>query len=154
MLAINIAYTAPINPAGASPVLTPAQIWDGLVHKVHHAEKFVPLITACEVTGKSDDGSTITRRVTFQAGVGPMPRDTVTEVCKLFAPCRVDFEQEDGTTIGNYVSEGADGELYMTYVFQWRAEGVEEGSEQATALKERYRKVSSGLYLGGDFVVC
>lgn len=72
-----------------------------------------------------------------------MRADTVTEVCKLFAPCRVDFEQEDGTTIGNYVSEGAGGELYMTYVFQWRVEGVAGGSEQAKGLEERYKKVSS-----------
>lgn len=63
MLAINVAYTAPINPPGASPVLTPTQVWDGLVHKVHHAEKFVSVITGCEVTDKNEDGSTITRRV-------------------------------------------------------------------------------------------
>jgi hypothetical protein len=67
---------------------------------------------------------------------------TVKEVCKLYAPCRIDFLQEDGTTIGNYVSRGPAGELMMTYVFQWKVKGeIGEGEE------ERFAGVSYLSYL-------
>lgn len=147
MVVINVAYTAPINPPGTLPALTPAQVWAGLQAKVRHAEKFVPIITSCAVLSEQDDADTghvITRAVTFRpgaAGPGGRTGGEAKEVCRLFAPCRVDFVQEDGTTIGNYVSEGAEGELYMTYVFQWKVPGVGEGSEEARGLGERYKQV-------------
>lgn len=163
MLVLNIGYTAPINPPNTLPVLTASQIWTGLQYKVRRADKFVPIITGCEVLSEVDTTTTdpkggehvITRLVTFKPGaVGPgttaggangdgeAAGKKVKEVCRLYAPCRVDFGQEDGTTIGNYVSEGAGGELYMTYVFQWRVEGVQAGSEEAKGLERRFREVS------------
>jgi len=66
---------------------------------------------------------------------------TVRERCVLHAPCRVDFFQPDGTKVANYVSEGPDGELYMTYVFQWIVE-VDETGRVPLSLKERYHAVS------------
>ncbi|KAH6614443.1 hypothetical protein B0J18DRAFT_413612 [Chaetomium sp. MPI-SDFR-AT-0129] len=157
MVDINLAYTAPINPPGASPVLTPAQVWTGLQYKVRRAEKFVPVITHCEVlseenapssSSSASSGSdntnkthTITRLATFRAGAGPKGGGTVKEVCKLHPPCRIDFVQEDGTTIGNYVSRGPEGELLMTYVFEWRVEGVEEG-ERVRELEGEFAKMA------------
>lgn len=38
----NIAFTAPINPGGASPKLHQDQIWAGLRLKIRSAETFVP----------------------------------------------------------------------------------------------------------------
>ncbi|KAH6649329.1 hypothetical protein F5144DRAFT_500384 [Chaetomium tenue] len=148
MVTFNFAYTAPINPPGASPILTPAQVWTGLQYKVRRAEKFVPVITACEViseelpASRADGQHVITRRATFAAGAGPKGGGTIVEVCKLYAPCRIDFGQEDGTTVGNYVSVGPGGELMMTYVFEWRVEGVEEGSERARELEGGYVKMA------------
>ncbi len=151
MAVINVAYTAPVNPPGTTAPLTAPQIWEGLKDKVRHAEKFVPIITACEVlleTGDGDDtaGHTVKRAVTFRPGAagpgGGTAGGRVVEVCKLYAPCRIDFEQEDGTRVGNYVSEGPDGELYMTYVFQWKVDGVATGSVEAGELAAKYKKVS------------
>ncbi|KAL2163846.1 hypothetical protein VTH06DRAFT_5905 [Thermothelomyces fergusii] len=170
MVTINLAYTAPINPPGAAPALTPEQVWTGLQYKVRRADKFVPVITACEVLAEepaassapeeTDEGGgqarVITRRVTFRGGsdvsgdgdgdgdaggAEGAPR-AVREVCRLYAPCRIDFVQEDGSTIGNYVSRGPGGELLMTYVFEWRAPGVRPGSARARELEERYAKLA------------
>lgn len=148
MVTFNFAYTAPINPPGASPILTPSQVWTGLQYKVRRAEKFVPVITACEVlseelpASRPDGLHVITRRATFREGAGPKGGGTVKEVCRLYEPCRIEFGQEDGTTVGNYVSVGPEGELMMTYVFEWRVEGVEGGSEKARELEGGYVKVS------------
>ena len=43
MVTINLAYTAPVNAAGAEPALTAAQVWAGLQRKVRSAHEFVPL---------------------------------------------------------------------------------------------------------------
>ncbi|KAK3290917.1 uncharacterized protein B0H64DRAFT_331599 [Chaetomium fimeti] len=148
MVTFNFAYTAPINPPGATPTLTPAQVWTGLQYKVRRAEKFVPVITACEVVSEekpaagTDGAHVITRLATFREGAGPKGGGTIREVCRLYAPCRIDFVQEDGTTVGNYVSLGPEGELMMTYVFEWRVEGVEEGGEKARELEGGYVKMA------------
>ncbi|KAK4244434.1 hypothetical protein C7999DRAFT_17313 [Corynascus novoguineensis] len=162
MVIINLAYTAPINPPGAAPVLNAEQVWMGLQYKVRRADKFVPVITACEVLSESSleneniadseqsEPRVVTRRVTFRAdrpgfkegsGDGRSGHD-VKEVCKLYAPCRIDFLQEDGSTIGNYVSRGPVGELMMTYVFEWRVPGVQKNSERARDLEEHYSKMA------------
>lgn len=55
MLSINCAYTAPINPSGAQPVLSRAQVWKGLQRKIRRAQDFVPIIRACEVLEERED---------------------------------------------------------------------------------------------------
>ncbi len=149
MVVINVSYTAPINPPGSTPHLSPSTVWDGLVDKVRHGDRYVRIITDCTVlseTGSPAVGDhTVTREVTFVPGVavpGGGVGGKAREVCKLFAPVRVDFVQADGTTIGNFVSVGSEGELYLTYVFEWRVEGVEEGSEEVRVRREGYEKVS------------
>ncbi|GAB1316917.1 Bet v I/Major latex protein domain-containing protein [Madurella fahalii] len=147
MLVINLGYTAPVNRPGQSPVLTLDQVWAGLQRKVRHAEEFVPLIEACEVVSeeKSETGEeVITRLVTFRQrpDAGPNAGKQVKEVCKLHAPCRVDFFQEDGSKIANYVTSGEGGELYMTYVFEWRHATVEAESEEARKLEETSKQTA------------
>jgi hypothetical protein len=153
MVLINLGYTAPINREGESPVLTIDQVWSGLQRKVRYAQEFVPLIVGCEVlseekeqAGAAEDGiDVITRRVTFAEKAGPMSGRIVTEVCKLYAPCRVDFVQEDGSKITNCVTRGQSGEpgdLYLTYIFEWRHPNVAEGSGEARWLEGEHRKVS------------
>lgn len=146
MVAINLAYTAPINPAGATPVLSEDQIWAGLKRKVRHAQEFVPVIVACEVL--SEEGNTVVRQATFKAeDNNKETNDPVKEVCVHLPPSRVDFKQEDESTISNIVSKGPEGDLFMTYSFEWRHPKVEEGSSEEKELKAKYEKVS-------DVVVC
>ncbi|KAL2074539.1 hypothetical protein VTL71DRAFT_8317 [Oculimacula yallundae] len=125
----NIAFTAPINPPGASPILTRSQIWAMHRLKIESAEIFVPgAISSTSVLSTStspETGNTITiREVTFIEGNRKV-KETVTE----FEDCRVEFEQEDGSRISNIVSDG-EGGLYLTFVFEWKHPGV-EGAELA-----------------------
>jgi len=82
MVSLNLAYTAPINPSSASPILTPTQIWAGLQRKIQHAEEFVPVIESCQVI--SDDNGVVTREVVFKKGQGP--KDQEKEVVRGFYP--------------------------------------------------------------------
>jgi len=86
MVNIHVAYTQPINPPSATPVLTRSQIWKGLQRKVRSATEFVPVIVSCKVV--SEEGSVVTREVGFKEGFGP-PK--VREVCKEYAPTKVSF---------------------------------------------------------------
>lgn len=141
MVTINLAYTAPINPAGASPVLTESQVWTGLKRKVRRAHEFVPVIVACEVI--SEEGNTVVRKATFSAQGNPKEtNEPVREVCVHFPPSRVDFKQDDGSTISNIVSRGPEGELLMTYAFEWKHDHIQEGSDEATATREKYFKMA------------
>jgi hypothetical protein len=45
----SIAATRPINPPGATPVLTEAQVWEGLGIKARNPRPFVDQISHCEV---------------------------------------------------------------------------------------------------------
>lgn len=152
MVVFNLGYTAPINREGQSPVLSIDQVWAGLQRKIRHAEEFVPLIVHCEVLAEEvaandDTVTTVTRIVKFRPGSGPnADGQPVKEVCKQYPPCRVDFYQEDGTKIANYISQGpssAPDDLFMTYVFEWRHPGVEAGSEQANKMEAMHKAVSS-----------
>jgi hypothetical protein len=148
MVTINLAYTAPINAFGAFPVLSQSQVWAGLKRKVRNAQEFVPLIVACEVLSETEaeKGFTVVRQVKFKEGQGPNgDGKPVKEVCVHYAPCRVDFEQENGSTISNVVSTGPDGELMMTYAFEWRHPSVAAGSPDAKTLEEAHTKV--GVFL-------
>lgn len=148
MVVINLAYTAPINPAGAEPALTQSQVWTGLKRKVRRAPEFVPLILECEVVreDETDGGERVVREVRFAETRGPdsKPGAPIRETCVHYPPSRVDFEQENGSTISNIVSTGPAGELLMTYSFEWRHPDVEQGSAKAAELEQSHRKVSVG----------
>ncbi|KAI9053724.1 hypothetical protein LZ554_002675 [Drepanopeziza brunnea f. sp. 'monogermtubi'] len=136
----NIAFTSPINPPDASPTLTRPQIWRMLQLKVRSAETFVPnaiqSTTVLSTTPASDNAAAVTvREVTFREA-----QRVVREVVTEYEDARVEFEQPDGSRISNVVSEGADGELYMTYIFEWRHPGMKE--EELEALKAKERKMS------------
>ncbi|KAI2630283.1 DUF1857-domain-containing protein [Hypomontagnella submonticulosa] len=145
MVTFNLAYTAPVNPAGAAPALTLSQVWAGLERKVRKAQEFVPIIEECSVLSEETihGNFTVIRQVRFKAGFEPSSSGAlVKETCVHYAPCRVDFKQPDGSSISNIVSEGPDGELLMTYAFEWRYPDVEERSEEAKALEEKSWKTA------------
>lgn len=144
MVTINLAYTAPINPAGASPILCQDQIWAGLKRKVRRAQDFVPVIVACEVL--SEEGNTVVRQATFRSEDNTKETNNpVKEVCVHMPPSRVDFQQEDGSTISNIVSKGTEGDLFMTYSFEWRHPKIEEGSQEQTDMRAKYEKASDTI---------
>jgi hypothetical protein len=141
----NIAFTSPINPPGATPILTRDQVWAGLLLKIRSAETFVPAgIESTTVLSETVDqaGNPVTiREVVFR-----QDKRVVKETVTAHKPSRVDFVQPDGSTISNIVSEGAEGELYMTYVFEWRHPGVLE--PELTVLREQETKMARGAVEG------
>ncbi|KAH9839675.1 hypothetical protein Tdes44962_MAKER08018 [Teratosphaeria destructans] len=123
---VHCAYTEPINPPNASPVLTRDQIWKGLQRKVRRAQDFVPIIKACDVV--EEKGNEVTRVAHFEQGG---KKWEVKEVCKSYYPTMVDFHQPDGAVITNTVSDGpglTENDYHMTYTFEWRDESIAEGS--------------------------
>ncbi|KAJ5543495.1 hypothetical protein N7535_005919 [Penicillium sp. DV-2018c] len=142
----NLAFTAPINPAGATPKLSLDQIWSGLLLKIRSAETFVP--AAIQSTKVLDDyidpttGNPVTvREVTFRE-----TQKTVKETVTAFEPCRVEFAQPDGSRVSNVISQGADGEYYMTYIFEWRHPGVSK--EELAQMLEKEKKMSQSAVEG------
>ena len=86
MVNIHCAYTEPINPAGASPVLTRDQIWKGLQRKIRKAQDFVPVISGTDVIEEKD--GEVTRIAHFKEMHGQPPKE-VKEVCKYYYPTKV-----------------------------------------------------------------
>ncbi|KAH9203995.1 hypothetical protein DL95DRAFT_377295 [Leptodontidium sp. 2 PMI_412] len=139
-MANNIAFTAPLNPPGATPILKREQIWDGLLLKIRSAETFVPgAIQSTSVVSESTNPST-QNPVTIREIVFREDQRKVKETVTAYEDCRVDFIQPNGSLISNVVSEGAEGELYMTYIFEWRHPGISE--EELKALREKEKKMS------------
>lgn len=136
----NIAFTAPLNPIGASPILKEDQIWAGLLLKIRSAETFVPkAIQSTTVVSESTDPST-GNPVTVRDVIFCEDQRKVRETVTAYKPSRVVFVQPDGSTITNLVSEGADGELYMTYTFEWRHPGA--SPTELAAFLEKEKKMS------------
>ena len=90
MVNIYVAYTAPINPAGLTPVLNVPQIWKGLQRKVRKATEFVPAIVECKVLEENEGGKEIVRQVKFKEGFGPP--GFVKERCVEFEPTKVSYQ--------------------------------------------------------------
>lgn len=86
MVTINCAYTEPINPTGATPVLSKDQVWRGLQRKIRRAQDFVPIITGCDVLEEKENE--IVREAHFKARDG-IPAHSVKEVCKSYYPTKV-----------------------------------------------------------------
>ncbi|KAJ2989863.1 hypothetical protein NUW58_g3251 [Xylaria curta] len=84
MVTFNIAYTAPINKTGATPILTQPQVWEGLKMKVRKAQDFVSAITECQVLSEETLPSgelQITRQVRFAPSTAHSTGGSVKEVC-------------------------------------------------------------------------
>ncbi|KAF1940771.1 DUF1857-domain-containing protein [Clathrospora elynae] len=141
MVKLNAAYTSKINPAGATPVLTLAQVWAGLERKIRFPHEFIPVIESCTVL--EDKDGVLTREVTFKEGV--REKRTVKEICRGFWPAWVDFEQEDGTHIHNIIADGPSGgpeDMTLTFVFEVKMPHLEAGTEETD--KEYQRLKSMG----------
>lgn len=141
----NIAFTAPINPPGKPP-LSRNQVWIGLLLKVRSAETFVPeAIQATKVLSEITDPTT-GNAVTVREVLFRETQKTVKETVTAYEKCRVEFEQPDGSKISNVISDGADGQLYLTYIFEWRHPGVTE--KEKVALLEKETRMSRAAVEG------
>lgn len=142
MVAANhVAYTALVNPPGAAPVLTRQHIWALLRRKDRRAEEFVPAISSTNVLSTDTTNATgnpvTVREVTFAED-----NRVVREECVEFEPMMVEFLQEGGSRVQNVVSEGAGGELYLTYTFEWLHPELGGDVEGLKALEEKERKMA------------
>ncbi|KAK0654662.1 hypothetical protein DIS24_g5043 [Lasiodiplodia hormozganensis] len=145
MVTINVAFTSPINPPGATPVLTLSQVWAGLERKIRFAQEFVPVILGTEVLEETTEGTgseavpVVVREATFKEGFREGD-PKVKEVCKCYEPSRVDFHQPNGTIISNVISFDANDALNMTYSFAWRYPEVSASDAAAVAeLRKKHR---------------
>ena len=86
MVTINVAYTQTVNPSGASPIITRAQLWAAMEMKVREAHKFVPVFSDCKVLEEYDN--VIVRETTLKPMEG-RPGKTQKETCKLYKPVKV-----------------------------------------------------------------
>ncbi|WP_422061473.1 SRPBCC family protein [Sphingopyxis sp.] len=131
----TLSHAIPVNPAGAEPTLTQAQVWRGLEIKAENAMPFVDGMTQCDVDSR--EANVITRTITFR---GTQHRERIT----LFAPVKVQFERLDGTGwIDNVISESADG-LLLAFTFGITFPGIAEGSPDEQAQGDTMR----GAYTG------
>lgn len=133
----NIAFSAPINPPGVTPVITREQVWAGFLLKIRSAETFIPnAIESTTVISEIEDpssGNPVTVREILFRATGKIIKETVT----AYKDTRVDFLQPDGSFVGNVISEGAEGELYLTFIFEWQHPGVSQDELQAHYAKEK-----------------
>ena len=142
----NVAFTALINPPGARLVITPEQTWKGLLLKIRSAETFVPgAIQSTKVVSESINAST-GNAVTVREVLFRETQKKVLETVTAFEPARVDFDQPNGSKISNVISQGAGGELYMTYIFEWRHPGASE--VELAELLEKEKKMSQAAVEG------
>lgn len=86
MVTINVAYSQPVNPQGAEPVLTKEQIWKAMEMKVRRAHDFVPVFEDCKVLEEKDN--VIVRETKLKPMEG-RPGKTQKETCKLYKPVKV-----------------------------------------------------------------
>ncbi|GAB1743073.1 hypothetical protein D0867_05426 [Hortaea werneckii] len=138
MVNIHCAYTEPINPSGASPILSRDQVWRGLQRKIRKAQDFVPVIEGTDVLEEKENEVT---RVAHFKGAEGKPGHQVKEICKSYYPTKVDFWQPSGALITNTVSDGpglTEHDYNMTYTFEWRYPDVQEGSDEHKRLQKQH----------------
>ncbi|RMY89412.1 hypothetical protein D0862_10215 [Hortaea werneckii] len=134
----STAHTEPINPSGASPILSRDQVWRGLQRKIRKAQDFVPVIEGTDVLEEKENEVT---RVAHFKGTEGKPGHHVKEICKSYYPTKVDFWQPSGALITNTVSDGpglTEHDYHMTYTFEWRYPDVQEGSDEHKKLQKQH----------------
>ncbi|GLB44660.1 putative DUF1857-domain-containing protein [Lyophyllum shimeji] len=133
----SFASTRRVNPPGASPVLTEAQVWKGLGIKARNPQTFVPMITSSTVV--SDDGKNVVRSVSFNNG------EPIIEKIELHESTIAYFEIEaTGLRITNLLSYDADGELVLTFSFANGIPGFTDG-EPLPEPKELNKIIGAGV---------
>jgi hypothetical protein len=120
---IYVTHSLPVNH-GDNPVLTRADVWDGLVLKANNALPFVPSMTQCVVTARYSD-TVFDRDIVLR----DQPH---TERITLQEPQRVVFTRIAGPVLGTIANEieGDDDDLRLRFSFALVVTGVEPGSSE------------------------
>lgn len=120
----TVSRALPVNPPGAAPRLTRADVWHGLELKANNALPFVPSISYCVVTERTSDTQFV-REIEFR---GERSHERVT----LTPQKRVTFERLDGSVSGQILNEieEADGDLQLRFTYSLEIEGIPSGSAQ------------------------
>ncbi|EXL90946.1 hypothetical protein NOF04DRAFT_19278 [Fusarium oxysporum II5] len=147
----HIAYTERINPSGVTTALSVEQLWPLLQRKIRRAHEFVPAgITSTKVLSTST--TPLGLPVTVREAVFLEGGRVVREECIEYYPVKVEFVQPDGSKVQNIISEGPDGELYMTYTFEWLHPEL-EGDVTALAQKREHEMKLAKLAIGSTLKV-
>ncbi|BGP41604.1 hypothetical protein JCM10450v2_005657 [Rhodotorula kratochvilovae] len=148
---VSFAATRPVNPPGASPVLSAAQVWAGLEHKARNPTLFVPQISSCKVV-QEDEGK-ITRIV--RLGDSPEMKEEV----HFFPNTIAYFEMSPvgppppsspfatPVRITNLVSYGPppSNELLLSFSFAPRMPHVSDEDAQGMSEQELNEQVGKGV---------
>ncbi|KAJ7152358.1 hypothetical protein C8R46DRAFT_1042649 [Mycena filopes] len=102
------AATRPVNPPGAEPVLTEAQLWRAWSISCETHSR----VPGCQVTvANTDPSASLVREMTFVDG------RAFEVTVESHAPTIMYFETSTGVRITNLITYGADDELLLTYSF-------------------------------------
>jgi len=120
----TVSRALPVNPPGATPRLSRADVWRGLEMKANNALPFVPSISYCVVTERISDTEFV-REIEFR---GERSHERVT----LQPQERVTFERLDGSVSGRILNEieEADGDLALRFTYTLEIDGMPAGSDQ------------------------
>jgi hypothetical protein len=132
----TLSVSVDVNPAGATPQLTQAQVWRGLVMKAENAVLFVPSMSSCEVLERQADG--LLREVVN----GPHRfREKITFTPKVEVLFERVGTEENAGWITNVISESDHG-LLLTFTFAVALPGVAPGTiaerEKGEEMRESY----------------
>jgi hypothetical protein len=86
MVNVYSAYTEPVNPQGASPIRTLAQIWAGLERRVRRLHDFHKSAATTEVI--EDSGNYVKRQFQVQHSGNPHLPSEVLDVTMLYPPVK------------------------------------------------------------------
>ncbi|KAJ7159634.1 DUF1857-domain-containing protein [Mycena filopes] len=113
-MAHAFAATRPVNPPGAEPVLTEAQLWKGLEYKLQNPLASTLLLDQC-----SPFMEQLVRELTLaNSGIA------IEEKAEAHTATIMYFEMSTGQRIANIISYGPDNELLLTYSFANGIPGV------------------------------
>ncbi|KAJ7152374.1 DUF1857-domain-containing protein [Mycena filopes] len=125
-MAHAFAATRPVNPPGAEPVLTEAQLWKGLEYKLRNPLASTLLLDECSLSSPSRTRAPLSRRRQKHT---PPPLYVLSlqippvTLISVFVE-QMYFEMSTGQRIANIISYGPDNELLLTYSFANGIPGV------------------------------
>ncbi|KAF8890620.1 hypothetical protein BD779DRAFT_1516055 [Infundibulicybe gibba] len=134
---LSFAASRPVNPPGATPILTEAQVWKGLHMKARKPMSFVPAISSCDVV--SDSGDKVVRSVRFGDA------EPVLEAIELHEATIAYFEISSvGARITNVLSYDGDNNMLLTFTFANGIPGFEPGKGRPGA-EELNKTIGKGV---------
>ncbi|KAK8092451.1 uncharacterized protein PG998_014936 [Apiospora kogelbergensis] len=135
-MAVNVAFTSPVNKPGQEPYLSAEDVWSGILDSVRRPEEFVDYIAETEIL--EDTGLALKRILHFvPGGSHGAPGGRLEQDITIVPEFKVEFVAATTGKATLMVSNeadihGSDGQVYMTQCFEVAyPEGVAPGSEAA-----------------------